>query len=71
MPDFKTGDTVEAVVTRGYALTKGKHYEVLKFEPSFADFNYTWPAYVHLVDDAGRNVIAHAHRFVKVESCAN
>ena len=50
-PVFIEGQMITPVYTNGYALTMGKEYQVVMYESQCADVNYTWPAYVHFVDD--------------------
>lgn len=64
---MKPGDKVRCIASRGYAFTTGKVYEVVLGEPPWPDQWYTWPAYLHVVDDFGKQVCCHASRFVKVE----
>lgn len=63
---FNKGQLVTPVYTAGYDLTMGKEYQVTEYEPQFADDNYTWPAYVHFVDDFGKKCISHARRFKEI-----
>lgn len=65
-PVFKTNQKITPIYTNGYAITLGKSYEVIKYEPPFMDINFTWPAYVHFVDDFRKKRIAHARRFKEV-----
>ena len=62
-PVFKPGDKVTPVYTSGYHLTMGKVYVVVKYESSFCEETFTWPAYVQFHDDLGRLATAHARRF--------
>ena len=63
-PVFHSGQKITPVYTNGYDITLGKEYEVVLYEPVCVDdYNYTWPAYVHFVDDYGKKCIAHARRF--------
>ena len=62
-PVFSVGDKITPVYTSGYHLTMGKVYEVVKFEAPFPDENFTWPAYVEIIDDRGKFAVAHARRF--------
>ena len=62
-PVFTEGQMVTPVYTNGYALTWNKEYAVVIYEPQFVDGSFTWPAYVHFVDDLGKKCIAHARRF--------
>ena len=65
-PVFNVGDKVTPVYTSGYHLTAGKVYEVVAYDPPLPDMNFTWPAYVEVLDDRGKFVAAHARRFEKV-----
>lgn len=65
-PVFHPGQKITPVYTNGYDITWGKEYQVVMYEPQFAGVNYTWPAYVHFVDDSGRKCIAHARRFKEI-----
>ena len=62
-PVFNQGDKVTPLYPSGYDLTVGKVYEVVKYEAPFPDENFTWPAYVEVLDDRGKFVVAHARRF--------
>lgn len=66
-PIFQPGDKVTPVYVSGYVLTMGNVYTVQRYEPRYFDGSvpagYTWPAYVHVQDDWGRDVVAHASRF--------
>ena len=62
-PVFSVGDKITPVYTSGYHLTMGKVYEVVKYEAPFPDENFTWPAYVEIIDDRGKFAVAHARRF--------
>ena len=62
-PVFIEGQMVTPVYTNGYALTMGKEYKVVIYEPQLVDGSFTWPAYVHFVNDLGKLCIAHARRF--------
>ena len=53
-PVFIEGQMITPVYTNGYDLTMGKEYQVVMYEYQCADVNYTWPAYVHFVDDLGK-----------------
>ena len=41
----------------------GEGYDVVKYDPPYPDVNFTWPAYVEVIDDRGKLVAAHARRF--------
>lgn len=64
---MKEGDIVVCHASRGYQFTEGKEYTVLEYAPEYYDntssSGFTWPAYVTVMDDWGRNATAHAHRF--------
>lgn len=63
-PVFAPSDAVTPIYTDGYLLTMGRVYTVEAYEPRMPDSGgFTWPAYVHLLDDNGRSVVAHAARF--------
>lgn len=64
MDDFKQGDKVICRQAHGYpALHEGNTYEVIAYEPVFHDYNFTWPAYLHVKLDEERKAICHAYRF--------
>ena len=65
-PVFAVGDLVTPIYTSGYHLTMEKVYVVVSYDPPFPDMNFTWPAYVEVLDDRGKFVAAHARRFEKV-----
>lgn len=60
---MKAGDTVVCRASSGYRFKEGKEYEVVKYEPRTPDLNFTWPAYIHVVDDDGKTAVCHASRF--------
>ena len=62
-PVFSVGDKITPIYSSGYHLTVGKVYEVVKYEAPFPDENFTWPAYVEIIDDRGKFAVAHARRF--------
>ena len=62
-PVFQVDQKITPLYTNGYALSMGKEYLVVMYEPVFYDGTFTWPAYVHFVDDLGKKCIAHARRF--------
>ena len=62
-PVFKVGDKVTPLYTSSYHLTMGKVYEVVTYDPPFSEETFTWPAYVKVIDDHGKCVVAHARRF--------
>ena len=62
-PVFQVDQKITPLYTNGYAITMGKEYQVVMYEPQFYDGTFTWPAYVHFVDDLGKKCIAHARRF--------
>ena len=65
-PVFQIDQKVTPVYTDGYNITLGKAYVVDKYEPQFVSGIFTWPSYVHFVDDFGNKCIAHARRFKEV-----
>ena len=67
-PVFEVGNIVVCVAPYGYAFTRDKQYTVLKYEPRYPDTNFTWPAYVTVTGDDGKEAICHARRFKKVEN---
>lgn len=69
---MKTGDRAVCVGSRGYDFTTGKEYEIVQYDPPYraeGDW-FTWPAYVAVVDNSGKLVHCHAHRF-KVEEATH
>ena len=62
-PVFNVGDKVTPLYSSGYHLTVGKVYDVVGFDPPYPDENFTWPAYVEVIDDRSKVVAAHARRF--------
>lgn len=60
---MKAGDVVVCNAARGYCFTTNKEYTVLEYQPEAPDLNFTWPAYVRVTDDYGKEVWCHAHRF--------
>ena len=62
-PVFKVGDKVTPVYSSDYHLTMGKVYEVVTYDPPFSEETFTWPAYVEVIDDRGKCVVAYARRF--------
>lgn len=64
---MKAGDTVVCRGSRGYLFTTGKEYTVQDYQPEAHDTNFTWPAYVQVIDDCGKKVWCHAHRFAAKE----
>ena len=62
-PVFKVGDKVTPVYSSDYHLTMGKVYVVVTYDPPFSEETFTWPAYVEVIDDRGKCVVAHARRF--------
>ena len=50
---------------RGYPnLTVNKVYEVKEFIPRLITTNFTFPRYVSVIDDNGKESVGHAYRFV-------
>ena len=65
-PVFQIDQKITPVYTDGYDITLGKAYVVDKYEPQFVSGIFTWPPYVHFVDDFGNKCIAHARRFKEI-----
>lgn len=63
---MNAGDVIVCADSRGYTLTKGKEYTVVKYEPRVSEsgVNFTWPAYVWVNDDKENLVCCHACRFM-------
>ena len=57
------GDVVVCRDPSGYLLTEGKEYTLVEYSPRCAIDGFVWPAYVTVVDDRNRQVMAHANRF--------
>lgn len=51
----------------GYNLTEGKEYEVVELTPQLICANFTFPRYVTVIDDKGKNATGHAYRFETLE----
>ncbi len=64
---MNAGDIVVCRGSRGYNFTTGKQYTVVAYEPESREMTFTWPAYVQIVDDDGKTVHCHAHRFEVVK----
>lgn len=62
-PVFEVGQVVEATGSYMWQLTEGKKYMVTKYEPEVYDPTFTWPAYVTVIGDMGKQVTGHTHRF--------
>lgn len=64
------GDKVVCHRAEGYNFTVGKTYKVTDYVGEWQDTDspggFTWPAYVEVVDDAGKLASAHASRFERV-----
>lgn len=64
---FEAGQQVRCIRPHDYNFTMNKVYTVVDYEPPAYAGNgsgYTWPAYLHLVDDSGELTACHAIRFV-------
>ena len=66
MSTFEPDDKVICVYPRGYNFTEGKEYTVVDYIPedSTSCEWFTWPPYLKMIDDSGREVICHTHRFI-------
>lgn len=60
---FEVGQVVEATGSYMWQLTEGKKYMVTKYEPEVYSPTFTWPAYVTVIGDQGKQVTGHTHRF--------
>lgn len=60
---FKVGQQVIATGGYNWLLTKGKQYEVVRYDDPVRHETFTWPAYVTVIGDDGKPVSGHAHRF--------
>lgn len=60
---MKIGDTIVCVASRGYAFTEGREYVLDEYEPARPDGHFTWPAYLHVLDDNKKMAICHTYRF--------
>ena len=61
---FKKGDKVICNDASGiHALKRGKTYIVSRYEESFEEPHFTWPAYVHVELEDGREATCHTSRF--------
>ena len=67
--EFKAGDIVTCVGSRGMAFSFFKEYEVIDYSPEYMEPDdpscFVWPAYVTVVDDNGVTQTVHADRFKK------
>jgi hypothetical protein len=63
---FTAGQRVKAVSDYAYQVTEGKEYTVVEFIPKQVTPTFTWPEYVTVISDNGKEVTGHAHRFVGV-----
>lgn len=67
---FKVGDKVIATQAIGgyqYHLTPGKVYTVTNFQPQNVTPNFTFPEYVSVIGNMGKEVTAHTYRFQLAE----
>lgn len=72
-PVFTPGQVVVATHVNGYEykLTEGKQYTVVDYSvPYTAENGFTFPAYVTVIGDRGKEVVSHAYRFAAVEGGA-
>ena len=66
-PEFTIGQPVVCVCPGPYRfLTEGREYAVTKFLPTIVDPEFTWPAYVGVIDDSGQPVTSWAWRFKEI-----
>ena len=66
---FVVGQKVIANHIDGYGnlLTKGKEYTVTKYQHGYNQESFTWPAYVSVIGDWGKEVKCHTYRFKAVD----
>ena len=66
-PVFKPGEVVVCQFAGGYLFTLGKEYKILEYDPpdNCPLPNFSFPAYVAVLDDFGRRAECHARRFRK------
>ena len=65
---FKEGDKVICLGRGGVNwLREGSMYTVVAYEAQYEATNFTWPAYLTVINDEGKAATYHAHRFRKVE----
>lgn len=50
-----------------YNLTEGKEYEVKELMPQLHTPHFTFPRYVTVIDDSGKESTGHARRFTTLE----
>lgn len=61
----KIGDVVKCVAASGYPLTAGKEYTVTGVVPRvYMENGFTFPSYVIVMGDFGKECLCHHHRFV-------
>lgn len=61
----KIGDVVKCVAASGYPLTMGKEYTVTDVSrPIHEDSGFTFPSYVVVMGDNGKDCVCHHYRFV-------
>lgn len=70
MKTFEKNQQVVCVASHGYCLTTGKVYSVVEYMPPIpadSSHGFTWPAYVTVVDDFGKEATGHAYRFKPID----
>ena len=58
---FEAGQKVVATGSYNWLLTKGKEYSVVRYEAPVETPTFTWPAYVTVIGDSGREVTCIHH----------
>ena len=66
-PVFSVGDLIICKRNNAYDLTVGETYKVIEYIPKEPAWNFTFPAYVDVLDDNKEKVRCHASRFRKKE----
>ncbi len=60
---FTVGQRVVAISSFEWYLTEGREYRVVEYIPRLPLERFTFPAYVTVVGDHGKNITVHAWRF--------
>ena len=66
----EVGQRVRCLWADGYNFTEGREYSVTGYQPAqqmHGAGGFTFPAYVHVIDDTGITVICHASRFEVIQ----
>lgn len=60
---FTIGQQVVAVKSEGYIIQEGHRYTVTGYTDEQVTPYFTYPHYVHVIDDHGKESSWHEHRF--------